>query len=337
MPLPANTLIVCALTVLLSAVGTRGMIAWAYRRNLIDTPNHRSSHARPTPRGGGVALVGAFYAGLSGAWLLGTVPTATLLLLLTGLPIAIVSYIDDRVSLGARARLIVQLLCAAAFLTLLPALPRLAVFGVTLPAVPAFVVYLLGMVWLTNLYNFMDGIDGIAAGQAIAVGILWTAALPGNAMAAPLLLAAATLGFLKYNFPPARIFMGDVGSAFCGFIMAALALVQAHDVAVSALCWLIPLAPFIADATLTLIVRLLRGQRVSQAHRSHAYQRLSRRAGGHLPVSAGYFLLTSLPIGWVFLWTASRAGQNAEIVFFVVVAVLMVAAACLDAGRDDPS
>jgi len=335
MPLPVNILIVFALTVLISAIGTRGMISWAHRRNLIDTPNHRSSHSRPTPRGGGVALVGAFYLGLLGAWQLSLVQTVTLLLLLTGLPIAIISYIDDMVSLGARVRLAVQLICAAAFLVLLPAFPPLTVFGYILPAAPTFAIYLLGMVWLTNLYNFMDGIDGIAAGQTIAVGALWAAALPGNATVVPLLLAATALGFLKYNFPPARIFMGDVGSAFCGFIIAALTLVQALEFALSPLFWLIPLTPFIADATLTLTIRMIRGQRLSEAHRSHAYQKLSRQAGGHLPVSVAYFLLTCLPIGLIFLWTATRTGQNAELVFFTIVAVLMIVVACLGAGRDD--
>jgi len=328
-------LMVCALTALLSVVGTRVMIAWARRRNLIDLPNHRSSHSQPTPRGGGVALVAAFYVGLLGSWQLGIVTTHTLLVLLCGLPIAVISYIDDLYTLGARIRLAIQLLCAGTFLALLPSLPPLVILGYTLPVGSAFAIYLFGMVWMTNLYNFMDGIDGIAASQAIAAGILWAAVLPDSAMMPPLLLAAAALGFLKYNFPPARIFMGDVGSAFCGFIIAAMALVQSRETVLLAPFWLIPMAPFIADATVTLFTRMLRGQRVSEAHRTHAYQRLARRLDGHLSVSLGYFLLTSLLVGPFFLWVALRAGQYAELVFVVAVAVLMAVAIGLGAGQDD--
>jgi len=334
MQFSSSILLVCALTLFLSAFVTKGMITWARHRNLIDTPNHRSSHDRPTPRGGGVALVGAFYVGLVELRWIDAVQTATLLLLLTALPIAVTGFIDDVRTLSVRIRLLVQLFCAATFLFLLPELPPLVIFGYALPSPLTFALYLLGMVWLTNLYNFMDGIDGIAAGQAVAVGILWTTVLSDASRATSLLLAAAALGFLKYNFPPARIFMGDVGSAFCGFIIGALTLIHAHETALSPLFWLIPLAPFIADATITLTVRLCRQQRIGEPHRSHAYQRLAQKMGGHFPVSVGYFLLTCLPVGLVFLWTASRFGQDAEAVFLVIVAALMVVAAALGAGND---
>jgi len=327
---------ICAGILLTAAAGTRGMVAWAHRRKLLDTPNHRSSHTRPTPRGGGVALAAAFYAGLAALLAAGALEAGTLATLLLGLPIAIVGYIDDRVSLSARTRLAVQFACAAALLWSLPApIPALAVLGYELPPALAYAAYLLGLLWLTNLYNFMDGIDGIAAGQAIAAGLLWAAILPAASAGPALALAAAALGFLLYNFPPARIFMGDAGSGFCGFIIGALVLIQAQASATSPLLWLLPLAPFIADATLTLCVRVLRGQSPSQAHRSHAYQRLARRAGRHLPVSAGYFLLALLPVGGLFLWTARQAPDHAGAALIAAVAALMIAAACFGAGRDD--
>src|SRR5690606_1446255 len=147
-----------------SALGPARMTAWAHWRNMLDLPNHRSSHTRPTARGGGVALVVAFYAGALACWALGLLDTRTMTLLCCGLPIALVGYVDDARSLSARTRLIVHAAAAAAALYLLWPLPALDIAGMTLPTWLRAVLMLLGLVWLTNLYNFMDGIDGIEIG-----------------------------------------------------------------------------------------------------------------------------------------------------------------------------
>lgn len=323
------------MVVALSAFGTWKMIAWAHRRNMLDTPNHRSSHTQPTARGGGVALVTAFYVGTAAAWVLGLVEPRTVALLCCGLPIAIVGYVDDARSLSPRTRLAVHMAAAAALLYVLWPLPALSIAGYAVPPPMLAVLFLLGLVWLTNLYNFMDGIDGIAAGQALAAGLLWGWLAPGNAGVPALLFAAAAVGFLLYNYPPARIFMGDAGSGFCGFIAGALVLYQADATQTPPLLWLIPLSLFLCDATVTLITRVLRGQRASQAHRSHAYQRLSRRAGRHLPVSLGYFAITLMPLGALFWWAGQQPDSRAGWAFLAAVIVPALLAAWLGAGREE--
>lgn len=309
-------------------------MAWARRRNILDNPNHRSSHTRPTPRGGGVAIVIVFYAALLAVWTTGLVETRSLVALVCGLPVAVVGYIDDLRPLSARLRLVVQAACAVAALAVLMPLPALSVWQHVAPAWLAVLLYGVALVWLTNLYNFMDGIDTIAAGQAVAIGLLWAAFLPGAAALPALLFAAAALGFLVYNWPPARIFMGDVGSGFCGFIAGVLVLLFARDTDTSPLAWLIPLSAFVCDATVTLIVRTLRGHRPGVAHRSHAYQRLARKAGRHLPVSVGYVLATVLLTGPALAW-AQHQPSYAALALLACLLPFALAVLLVGGGRDD--
>jgi Fuc2NAc and GlcNAc transferase len=288
---------------------TGALRRYALARSLIDIPNARSSHSVPTPRGGGVAIVISFLLVLplmAGggfiAWPL------TWALLGSGAGIAVLGFLDDHGHIAARWRLLGHFAAAIWALFWLSGLPPVVMFGFTVDlgwfghALAA--VYL---VWLLNLYNFMDGIDGIASVEAICVcigGALLYAILgfAGSAQL-PVLLAAAVAGFLFWNFPPARIFMGDAGSGFLGITLGVLSL-QAAWVAPQLLwSWLILLGVFIVDATFTLLRRLLRGDKVYEAHRSHAYQFASRRLGRHLPVTlavAALNLLWLLPIAlWV--------------------------------------
>ncbi|KXK71586.1 hypothetical protein BC89_06885, partial [Pseudomonas monteilii] len=156
------------------------------------------------------------------------------------------------------------------------------------------------LVWLLNLYNFMDGIDGIASVEAITVclgaSLLYWVSGQAGMMALPLLLAAAVAGFLFWNFPPAKIFMGDAGSGFLGIVLGGLSLQAAWLSSQLFWCWLILLGVFIVDASYTLIRRLLRGDKVYEAHRSHAYQFASRRYGRHLPVTLA---VTALNVCWL--------------------------------------
>jgi Fuc2NAc and GlcNAc transferase len=156
------------------------------------------------------------------------------------------------------------------------------------------------LVWLLNLYNFMDGIDGIASVEAItaclgAAWLYWLAGLGGTAVL-PLLLAASVSGFLYWNFPPAKIFMGDAGSGFIGIVLGGLSLQAAWVSPPMFWCWLILLGVFIVDATYTLVRRLLRGDKVYEAHRSHAYQFASRAYGKHLPVTVA---VAALNVCWL--------------------------------------
>lgn len=296
---------------LLSLVLTWGLRRYALARSIIDIPNARSSHSVPTPRGGGVAIVLSFLSLLPVLSLMGGVDWAlTWAMLGAGSGIAVLGFLDDHGHIAARWRLLGHFAGAIWALFWLGGLPPLELFGYSLNLSWAgHVLTAVYLVWLLNLYNFMDGIDGIASVEALCVclggGLLYM--LLGHAQAAlsPLLLACAVLGFLFWNFPPARIFMGDGGSGFLGITLGVLSL-QAAWVAPQFLwSWLILLGVFIVDATFTLLRRLLRGDKVYEAHRSHAYQYASRRYGRHLPVTLavlGLNLFWLLPIAlWVGL------------------------------------
>ncbi|MFG5861350.1 MraY family glycosyltransferase [Metapseudomonas sp. CR1201] len=284
---------------------------YALARSLMDIPNGRSSHSVPTPRGGGVAIVLSFLAALPLLALVGVLAWPVMWALLgAGGWVAVVGFLDDHGHIAARWRLLAHFIGAGWALGWLGGLPPLVIFGFDLDlgwlgyALAAFY-----LVWLLNLYNFMDGIDGIASVEAICVclggALLYLLMGEGGAALAPLSLALAVAGFLFWNFPPARIFMGDAGSGFLGIALGVLSL-QAAWVAPQLLwSWLILLGVFIVDATWTLFRRLLRGDKVYEAHRSHAYQYASREFGKHLPVTlavAGLNLFWLLPIAlWVGL------------------------------------
>lgn len=320
-------------TVLASALLTGVVRHYALRTQLLDLPNARSSHVRPTPRGGGVAVVVAFELSLLALWLLGGVPLPLFLALLVGgLMIAAVGLIDDRRGVAARWRFLVHLLAAVWALAWL-GFPALPVGGSTVDlGWLGLVLGALMIVWLVNLYNFMDGIDAIAGIEALTVAV-GAALLAADSGAGGVLglLALAVLGFLVWNWPPAKIFMGDVGSAFLGFVFAALALFAGG---LSLWGWLILLGVFIVDATWTLLRRVLRGERWYEAHRSHAYQRAARRCGSHLRVSVVVGLVNVL---WLLplAYGAQRWPGYGPALVAVAYVPLLAAAARLGAGRPD--
>lgn len=278
---------------------------YALSRSLMDIPNGRSSHSVPTPRGGGVAIVLTYLVTLVLVALAGWVSwSAALPLLGAGALIAVVGFLDDHGHIAARWRLLTHFGAAIWALFWMGGLPTISLVGVQLDlGWLGHVLAALYLVWMLNLYNFMDGIDGIASIEAVcacagACLVYW---LTGheNLMIAPMLLAVAVLGFLYWNFPPARIFMGDAGSGFLGVVIGILSLQAAWAAPEMLWVWLILLGVFIVDATFTLGRRLLRGDKVYEAHRSHAYQYASRLAGRHLPVTLTVMainLLWLLPI-----------------------------------------
>ena len=220
-----------------------------------------------------------------------------LVLLMSAGAVAICGAVDDRVSLTPRTRLCIQGLAALGVLLAIGGLPDLPVFGSPWQlGWFGHVLAWLFLLWLLNLFNFMDGIDGIAATQAISVLLggafcHWVAGSQLDLAALALLLAASCAGFLCLNWPPARIFMGDSGSAFLGFVIAAMALLAAHGETSLFWCWVLLMGVFVVDATWTLCRRLLRGEKIWQAHRSHAFQRASRHFGAHRPVTLAVLLI----------------------------------------------
>jgi len=279
---------------LISALLTWVVRNYAVTKGVLDVPNARSSHKVTTPRGGGLAIVLTYLAGVSALFVLGWLPSRTTgALLAAGSVTAVVGFWDDHASLSARLRFTAHFVAAAIALAALGGMPSLSIMDVaTLSGWLAQTFALLMVVWFLNLYNFMDGIDGIAALEAVTVALGGAAAAfisgyPAG-VSACLLLAAASAGFLVWNFPPAKIFMGDVGSGFLGVVFGVLAIDAAIHSPVLFWSWLILLGGFIVDATVTLLRRLVRGDPVYLAHRSHAYQRAARAIGRHRPVAIAF-------------------------------------------------
>ncbi|HEX4984466.1 MAG TPA: glycosyltransferase family 4 protein [Burkholderiales bacterium] len=254
----------------------------------LDQPNERSLHAVPVPRTGGIAIVGGIVAATacSRAW-----PGPGPALLLPAGLLALASYLDDRRALPAGARLLVHLIAAGLFLWLADVSDSLVLLA----------ALWLAIAWMTNLYNFMDGADGLAGGMAvIGFGACAAAAWQGGGPVLALLaasVACAAAGFLVFNFPPARIFMGDVGSIPLGFLAGAVGVAGWHGGLWPLWFPLAVFAPFVADASVTLARRLARGERVWQAHRQHYYQRLILAGWSHRRTAlAEYALMAACAI-----------------------------------------
>src|SRR5690554_167818 len=282
-------------------------LTWLLRRyalasQMMDIPNERSSHSVPTPRGGGVAIVFSF---LSVALLLGVLgwqPWSFIIALVgAGAGVAVLGFIDDRGHIAARWRLLGHFMAAAWALFWLGGLPPLQLagtdfdLGLLRPVLAAFYI-----VWMLDLYNFMDGIDGLASVEAIctciAGGLLYLLLGEPKMALLPFVLAAAVAGFLYWNFPPARIFMGDAGSGFLGVVLALLSLQAAWFKAELLWSWIILLAVFVVDATYTLLRRLLTGQKISEAHNSHDYQYAARQYKEHRPVT---MIVLQIDVFWL--------------------------------------
>lgn len=323
---------------LLLAVGgvslllTAGLRRYALARSLMDVPNARSSHTVPTPRGGGVAIVLSFLLGLPLLAVVGMVPWAVCFALLgAGSAVALIGFLDDHGHIAARWRLLAHFSAAAWALAWLGGMPPVALLGLTVDLGGfGYGVAALYLVWLLNLYNFMDGIDGIAGVEAICVclggALLYLAAGQADLAAAPLLLAAAAAGFLYWNFPPAKIFMGDAGSGFLGIVLGILSLQAGRAAPQLFWAWLILLGVFVVDATLTLLRRLVRGERVYEAHRSHAYQYASRQFGRHLPVTVA---VAAINLAWLLPVATAVVLKGLDGVTGLVIAYLPVAALAL--------
>ncbi|WP_438307217.1 MraY family glycosyltransferase [Pseudomonas guariconensis] len=290
----------CVPVFIASYAGTSGLRRYALARQLLDVPNARSSHSQPTPRGGGVAIVLAYLLALVGLLVAGTLDSSWAWAMLgAGCLVAALGFLDDHGHIPARWRLLGHFMAAVWLMSWVGGLPDLEILGQVLNL--GWVGYFFGglyLVWMLNLYNFMDGIDGIASAEAITtcLGGALAALIGGHtALIAPaLLLAAATSGFLLWNFPPARIFMGDAGSGFLGLMLAALSIQASQAAPELFWSWLILLGVFVVDATYTLMRRLLRGEKLYEAHRSHAYQFASRQHGRHLPVTVVIVIINVL-------------------------------------------
>lgn len=270
---------------------------FALKSQIIDIPNHRSAHIVPTPRGGGIAFVIVFLLAIIFLNLYGLLTIKmTMAFIGAGGVIALIGFFDDRASIPSRWRFIVHLMASILALYCLNGMPSITIFNIILPS--GYISHCLAVLylcWLLNLYNFMDGIDGIAGIEAITVccgaALLYWLAGERTLMVLPLLLSAAVLGFLFWNFPLAHIFMGDAGSGFLGFVLGILSIYAATIKMQFFYSWLILLGVFIIDATMTLFNRLFQKQKIYEAHQSHAYQHASREFVRHIPVTLAVLML----------------------------------------------
>ena len=273
------------------------VLSWLLRRGRLpmDQPNERSLHVTPTPRIGGLGILAGI--GVAAGWLAGAgLLQPVLPVLLAAFALAAVSVLDDVRGLPVALRFLAHFVAAVACLL------ALGLSGWSLLAGT------LAVVWITNLYNFMDGSDGLAGGMAsIGFGAVALAAWLGDATGLAAFcaaIAAAALAFLRFNFPPARVFMGDAGSIPLGFMAATLGILGAMQ---DVWPWLFPLlvfSPFIVDASVTLIRRALRGEKVWRAHRSHYYQRVVLLGATHrqLALAAYALMLTAVALAFALLF-----------------------------------
>lgn len=283
-----STPLAVALAFLVACAGTRVLVGVLIRRAVLDRPNARSSHAVPVPRGGGIAVMAA----VAVAWLTLAIADGAdlarwLAPLAAALALAAISFVDDLRGLGAGLRLGVQ---AAAVGLGLWALDGRGALAAVAPPWVDLPLTAIGWVWFINLYNFMDGIDGITGTETASIGIglaglAAAGAAPGPVAGPALVLAAAAAGFLVWNWHPARIFLGDVGSVPLGYLLGLLLVIVAGSgPAGLAAALLLPLV-YLVDATFTLARRLLRGESPAQAHREHVYQRAVIAGASHSAVS----------------------------------------------------
>lgn len=307
----------CLAHAAIGAFGTWLARRYALRKRLIDLPGERRSHVVATPRGGGIAIVAS--ALLAFAWLASThaLPGAVAALLAAGLVlVAGIGWIDDHRPLSPWLRLGVHVVSGS-----------MVGFSIWLQGnslESAALGFALTVV-LINVWNFMDGIDGLAASQALLVAAGWAwLAWPHPTAWLLLAVAASSLGFLRFNLPPARIFLGDVGSGSLGYLLAVgLSWLPAGTVRWPWLAWL-PLSAFLVDAALTLASRMLRGERWWTPHVQHAYQRWAGRLGRHAPVCMAYAVWTVCTV--ITMVLVRGAGTRASAVVLTAVSATAVMA-----------
>lgn len=303
---------------------------YALKSGLLDTPNERSSHQVPTPRGGGIVFVFLWFfilgAGFQYHWL----SFRDLLIFLPGtLMVSLLGYWDDHRSLSAKKRFIIQILAAVICVYQMGDVSALHLFSKETFYLGSLGIgiAILGLVWSTNLFNFMDGLDGLAGTEALFVlGVGGGLYASFGFTEVALLIWALTVtiaGFLVWNWPKARVFMGDAGSYCLGFLIALFAIVGDIGCGIPIILWLILYAVFWFDATVTLLRRFFRGDQIATAHRDHAYQRLHRAGFSHQQVLFCIIALNCLLVG-IVAWVTYRP-QLMMVGFWVAIGILSTA------------
>lgn len=274
--------IVIILSLVFSFFLTQFLIRFSRKNHLLNYPNERSLHNVPTPRIGGIAIVVTWYIGLVFLFFLGYIEKNLLFSLLCGLLIAVVSLLDDLMEMKASVRLISHFIAVIGAFYFMGGIRPLISFDIGyLHYLIVYPLSIIGMVWFINLFNFLDGVDGYASIEAISIAIILFV-FSGNPVL--VLLIAAIGGFLYWNWPKAKIFMGDIGSTQLGFVLIVLGLYFHNNLDFSILNWIMMASPFWFDATFTLYRRWRNHEKLSQPHKKHAFQRLVIAGYSHLRV-----------------------------------------------------
>lgn len=289
------------------------VMRYAVKNKITVIPNARSLHDQPTPKGGGIAIVLTWYIGITVLYFTGIVEYRLFMALISGILLAVVSFIDDIRDLRPIIRLIVQFLTSILAFWFLGGLRPLIMPEISINYdLIIYPIAIIGMVWFINLFNFMDGVDGFASLEAIivcAVFFIFTWNLSA------ILLIACITGFIYWNWPKASIFMGDVGSTQLGFILVVMGIYYHNTFDLSILNWIMLTSPFWFDATLTLFRRWRNGEKLSEAHRKHVYQRMVQACNSHEQVNI-YLILINVFI--IFLIILYREFKFLQIPLFVL-------------------
>jgi Fuc2NAc and GlcNAc transferase len=303
------------------------VITWIVRKiainkSILDHPNERSSHSVSTPRGGGLAIGIAWFTGLIYFYVTNRAEQSLFYALLSGLPLTLVGFVDDLFDLKPGIRFLVQFICAACALWFLGGLHncQLSIVNCQFAFILTPLAFI-AIIWSINLFNFLDGIDGYISTEVIFIGISLFL-LTGNTI--EILLAVSIGGFLIWNWPKAKIFMGDVGSTLLGFIVAVLAIYYQNTQQLSIVVMLILTAVFWFDATITLFRRIFNKEKLSEAHRKHAFQRIVQAGWSHQKTTLGSLCINLVGLGFAFLATQYMVIQEILLVVYLGILYLVL-------------
>ena len=310
---------------LLSFVLTYFVKNYAIKKSLVAEVNERSSHTTPTPHGGGVAIALTWFSGISYLYYTEAINESLYFALMVGVIISVVSYIDDLVELSPKIRLLTQASVAILSLYFLNGFKEIdfIYFSIENQIVTNVFAFFM-IIWFINLYNFLDGIDGYAGSEAVFLG-LSSFLLFGDDVS--LVLVASTFGFLLWNWHKAKIFMGDVGSTLLGFNVAIFTIYYANEESSNFWIWIILFGVFWFDATLTLLRRYINKERLSEAHKKHAYQRLTQAEWSHSKVVIASIFLN------IFLFLIVYFVSNILFSFLISLIVLYASVKYIDSKK----
>jgi Fuc2NAc and GlcNAc transferase len=323
-----NLFILSIIFIVTSVITTSIIRNFSIKNNLLDIPNERSSHRTPKPKGGGISIVGALIFTIVILFQYEMIASEITISMVIGLVIvSIVALINDYKNLSPLIRTVIYIISAGFSLYIIDGFESVVINNYSYNL--GYIGYCLGilfLVWLTNLYNFMDGTDGFAATQTICVSLFcfYLFYLSNNIpfFIIMLCLVSTTIGFLFWNWSPAKIFMGDVGSCSIGFFFGLLSIYTENKGIISITVWVILLAPFIADATFTLIKRVVNNEKWYEAHNSHAYQKLHKHGISHSQIASCLFVI-NVAVIWPIAYFA-HTYKNYEL-FMLILSYILTA------------